>query len=67
MKQRQRAYLCSIEKKRNTARWNADVDRRRGITREKKGGDDVSWADANLTGPKNKKKYEVDSASINGR
>jgi hypothetical protein len=32
-----------------------------------KGGDDVSWADANLTGPKNEKIHVVDSASTNRR
>jgi hypothetical protein len=25
--------------------------------KREKGGDDVSWVDANLTGPKNKKKF----------
>jgi hypothetical protein len=32
-----------------------------------KGGDDVSWADTNLTGPKIKNIYTVDSAATNGR
>jgi hypothetical protein len=32
-----------------------------------KGGDDASWADANLTRPKMKKIYAVDSAATNGR
>jgi hypothetical protein len=29
--------------------------------------DDVSWIDVNLTGPKNKKNSQVDSAGTNGR
>jgi hypothetical protein len=34
----------------------------------RKGGDDASWADANFSGPKNKKKiHAVDSAVTNGR
>jgi hypothetical protein len=33
----------------------------------KKGGDDVSWADTNLTGPKMKNIYTVDSTATNGR
>jgi hypothetical protein len=33
-----------------------------------KGGDDVSWADANLIGLKNEKKiHTIDSAATNGR
>jgi hypothetical protein len=33
-----------------------------------KGGDDVSWADINLTGPKNEKKINmVDSVAKNGQ
>jgi hypothetical protein len=32
-----------------------------------KGGDDASWIKTNLTRPKNKKKYTVDSAATNGR
>jgi hypothetical protein len=32
----------------------------------KKGGDDVSWANANLTGVKIKKIHMVDSAGTNG-
>jgi hypothetical protein len=31
-----------------------DVDWRRGVTREEKGGDDDNWTNVNLTGPKNK-------------
>jgi hypothetical protein len=31
-----------------------------------KGGDDASWANVNLTGPKNKKNNTVDSAATNG-
>jgi hypothetical protein len=31
-----------------------------------KGGDDASWADANLPGPKNEKNHAIDSADING-
>jgi hypothetical protein len=35
--------------------------------RREKGGDDISWADANLIGPKIKKIHAVDLAGINGR
>jgi hypothetical protein len=35
-------------------RWRNDVGRRRGGTGRGKGGENVSWADVNLTGPKNK-------------
>jgi hypothetical protein len=34
--------------------------------RRGKGGDDVSWADANLTGPKINKNNVVDSDGTNG-
>jgi hypothetical protein len=50
----QRAHLDSMERKRGTVRWHDDVDRRRGNTGEGTRGNDVSWADMNLTGPKNK-------------
>jgi hypothetical protein len=55
MKQRQQAHLTSIRMKCETARGCDDVDRRRGGTGREKGADDVSRADANLTGLKNKK------------
>jgi hypothetical protein len=32
-----------------------------------KRGDDISWANENLTGVKNKKNHTIDSVSINGR
>jgi hypothetical protein len=48
---RQRAHLNSIERKCDTTRWCDNVSRMRGST-EKKGGDDTSWADANLIEPK---------------
>jgi hypothetical protein len=32
-----------------------------------KGGDDASWANVDLNGPKMKKTHAVDSATINGR
>jgi hypothetical protein len=32
-----------------------------------KGGYNASWADTNLTGPKNEENYAVDSATTNGR
>jgi hypothetical protein len=49
----QRARLSSTERKRDTARLCDDIGQRRGGTREEKGRDNASWADANLTGPKN--------------
>jgi hypothetical protein len=42
-----------MRRKRDTERRHDDVGQRRGGTEEGKGGDDVSWADANLIGPKN--------------
>jgi hypothetical protein len=36
-------------------------------TPKKRGWDDASWADTNLTGPKMKKIHAVDSVAINGR
>jgi hypothetical protein len=53
MKRMQRARLGSMGRKRDTARRHSDVVRRRSGTRERKGGDNASWADMNLTGPKN--------------
>jgi hypothetical protein len=54
IKQRHRAHLDSIERKRDTARRCDDVGRRRGSIGEgKKGEDDISWVDMNLTGSKN--------------
>jgi hypothetical protein len=53
MKRRQRARLGSMERKHDTTRWCDDDSWRRGGTRREKGGDDASWADVNLTGPKN--------------
>jgi hypothetical protein len=43
-----------MERKCDTVWWRGDVVRRRYDTRESKGGDNVSWADANLTVLKNK-------------
>jgi hypothetical protein len=52
------------------------VTRRNGVTtstggeaapRRGKGGDNATWVDANLTGPKIKKIYAVDSVDTNGR
>jgi hypothetical protein len=40
-------------RKRDTVRQCDDVSRRRCGTEEGKEGDDVSWANVNLTGPKN--------------
>jgi hypothetical protein len=37
MKQRQRAHLDSMGRKRDTTQWCGNVDRRRGGTREGKG------------------------------
>jgi hypothetical protein len=68
MKRRQRAHLDSMGRKRDTARRCDDVSRRRGGTREGKGRDDASRADANLTGPKNKKNpHAVNSVGTNGQ
>jgi hypothetical protein len=38
IKERQRAYLGSMERKRDTARWCGDIGQRRDNTREGKGG-----------------------------
>jgi hypothetical protein len=47
--------------------WQCDdVGRRRGAPRKKKGGDDTSWTDVNLTEPKMKKIHTVDLAGTNG-
>jgi hypothetical protein len=54
-----------MRRKRDTERRHDDVGQRRGGTEEGKGGDDVSWADVNLTGPKMKKIHTVDSAGTN--
>jgi hypothetical protein len=68
MKQRQRAHLGSMERKRDTA-WQHD-----GMTMLVRGevapgrgkrGVDASWAYTNLTGQKMKKIYVVDSAATN--
>jgi hypothetical protein len=40
--------------KRDTARRHDDIGRRRCDTGDENGEDDASWADTNLTGPKNK-------------
>jgi hypothetical protein len=42
-----------------------DVNRRRGSTRRKKGGDDVSSVDSNLPGEK-KKIHVIDAIGPNG-
>jgi hypothetical protein len=52
-----------MKKKCDTARRRDNVDRRRGDTGEGKRGDDVSSVDANLTRPKIKKIYAVDSVA----
>jgi hypothetical protein len=54
MNQRQRARLGSMGRKRDMVRQRDDVSQRRGGTEEGRGGNNVSWADANLTGLKNK-------------
>jgi hypothetical protein len=38
IKERQRAYLGSMERKRDTARWRGDISQRRDNTSEGKGG-----------------------------
>jgi hypothetical protein len=47
------------------AAWEGSVTRHNGVVTSVR-GDDVSWADVNLTGPKMKKINVVDSAAING-
>jgi hypothetical protein len=51
------------------------VTRRDGVTTSirgeatlgrEKGVDDASWADVNLTGPKNEKNHVIDSIATNG-
>jgi hypothetical protein len=54
IKRRQRARLNSMRRKRDTVRRCDDVSRRKCGTDERKGGDDASWPDVNLTRPKNK-------------
>jgi hypothetical protein len=49
----QRAHLGSMARKHDTAQRCDDVDRRRGGTGRGNEGDDASWADSNLTRPKN--------------
>jgi hypothetical protein len=44
--------------------WRCWLEERRHRGGER-GGDNVSWADVNLTGPKNEKKYTIDSTAIN--
>jgi hypothetical protein len=56
--------------------WEGSVTRRNGVMtltggetapERRKGGDEVSWDDANLTGLKNKKNHVVHSTGTNGR
>jgi hypothetical protein len=43
-----------------------DIPRRRDDIGWRRGGDDISWADANLMGRKIKKIHMVDLVAING-
>jgi hypothetical protein len=54
MKWRQQARLASMGRKRDTTQQCDNLGQRKCSTGEGKGGDDVSWADANFTGPENK-------------
>jgi hypothetical protein len=54
--------------------WEVSVTRHGGVATSAggevapergKGGDNASWADANLIGPKNEKIHVVDSTAIN--
>jgi hypothetical protein len=68
IKRRQQACLDSMERKRDTVWRHDNIDWRRGNTEEGKGGDDASWTNTNLTGPKKMKKIQtVDSVATNGR
>jgi hypothetical protein len=55
MKRRQRARLDPMEKKRDTVRQAMTAGGEAAPGREN-GGDDASWADTNVTKPKNEKK-----------
>jgi hypothetical protein len=52
MKRRHRACLNSMGRKHDTT--YGVISRRRGGTGEGNGEDNISWANVNLTGPKNK-------------
>jgi hypothetical protein len=67
MKQRQRARLGSMGRKRDTMQRCGDVVSEERRHREGKGGDDTSWADKNLSGPKIEKIHMVDSDATNGQ
>jgi hypothetical protein len=67
MKQRQRAHLDSIRRKRDTAQHRDDVDRRRGGTESEKEGDNASWTDVNFIRPKNEKINTIISTGTNER
>jgi hypothetical protein len=55
MKRRQQAHLASIRMKCEMARGVTMLAGGEAAPGREKGADVVSWADANLTGPKNKK------------
>jgi hypothetical protein len=65
---RQQARLGSMRKK-NVTRCSGVTTSPGGevASGRRKGGDDVSWFDANLIGPKIKKIHVVDSIVINVR
>jgi hypothetical protein len=54
MKRKQRAHLGSIGRKHGMAQREATLAGGETAPQRGKGGDDASWADVNLTGPKNK-------------
>jgi hypothetical protein len=56
MKWMQRAHLASMGRKRDTAWWCVTSVGGEAVQGRGKGGDNASWADANLTGPKNKER-----------
>jgi hypothetical protein len=67
MNRRQEAHLGSMGR---SVTWCSGVTtstRGEAAPRKGKGGDDASWTNANLTGPKNKKIHAFDSAGTNGR
>jgi hypothetical protein len=55
MKRRQQARIGYMGKKRDMTRRRDDVSGGEVTPRRGKGGDDTSWADMNLTRPKNEK------------
>jgi hypothetical protein len=67
IKRRQRSRLASIGRKCDTVWRHDDVDQMRDDIGREKGGDDIGWADANLTRSKMKKIYAADSIGTSKR